>query len=736
MAQINTQGVVTPPAGVTDGGFSEAASSFGKAASTALKIGQDLEQLEIFQGQKQAIEDGQKVSGETLEVPTREGRPLDFLRVTDEAYANASEVLAIQRAETAAESHLTDLEAKYALEPKAYQEASSAWLKNYLGGDIPSDLARTVEANFMSMQKDGLARISRDRRKKDLQETENGINAKVETLQQKMDSFLRENGASGAADPAFLKMSNELRDQLMIKAGNPAFTYSEEELERDLNKVSDAMRKSVAFKAAVDLYDAAGGNEEAVDIAYEGVESIVEALSLGADDAQSMRTALRKEINAKHDLNETALAQMDEEEKRRKDFVAANLKIGIERGQASYSDIERYKEDLSGSKYAELTLQADRVRKKRLDDANADAFGEALLAGTAVINPLDTKHQKALSTYYDRNVAPELEASADPVQTAVDFVTQTNVIPTSMENSLMANLLNGEPTSQIQAVNILSKIQKEAPVAFGELPSKVRRLSGYANMLQEAGFAPENAIIRARESLFVDDTITKARQAVLTKKNLEAAVKRGAKDLKMDGFKDSLGAQGDYLLMYEAEFLATGDEDAAHYMAQQRLNYVWGESAISDKPMRYPPEKLYGVGGMSDKQNGIWIKEEFNKFLEKEDSEAFQDKDYVSLKKRAELRADNETASGDGSYAVFYKAPDLFGGEVELPLVRDGVPVRWTPNWENSAQNKRIKKEKEKTIARNRALHRKKLYGEPLPPEFFESDTPQRSTNPMTGQSF
>ena len=78
------------------------------------------------------------VSRETsLSVTKREKRRFDFLRASDEAYENAANVLAIQRAEDAADAQLDKLELDHSVDPKAYQEGAEAWIKGYVGGDIP-----------------------------------------------------------------------------------------------------------------------------------------------------------------------------------------------------------------------------------------------------------------------------------------------------------------------------------------------------------------------------------------------------------------------------------------------------------------------------------------------------------------------------------------------------------------------------------------------------------------------
>lgn len=725
MVDIRKQGTVAPPAGVNDGGHGAAASAFAGAANGAARLGAKLRQIDEEAGKQEAIRDAQGVAGEaSLSLPKREKSFMDLLRVNDEAYENVSEVLAIQRAEGAAKDKLRDLELEHGLDPKMFSDKAESWMRGYLGGDIPPDLAKTVEASVRGEMKNGLHRIAKARQKKDVQEAENGINARIETISEEMDAFLRTNGLQGANDPAFVKLQDDLRSQYEIKALNPAFAYSEAEMERDLGKVADSLNKSAAFKAVTDIYEAGGGNEASKQQAYEGIETIIDGFDLTTADAQSMRTALRKEVNAKHDLNEAGIARQDKEEKLRRDWAASHLKIGISRGEFGAADIEKHKADLSPAKYAELTIQNDKAVKKRIDDAKAASFTEGLISGRTVANPFDPKHVKAMSSYYDNTIAPQLAQSDNPEGVAVDFIKATNILPKGLENGLVGQLMNGDVLGQVRSVGIMSAIARETPVAYDQFPSKARRIASHANQLMIAGQIPENSIIRAREAQFVDDPIRNARKSQLSKNVMAKAVDRGIKELKVDGMSDNLAARSDYALLYEAEFLATGDEDAAHHIAKQRITTVWGGTDVfgEDKSMRYPPEKLYAVAGMSEKQNAAWIKEEFHKVLNGEDAEAFRFEGYTPLRKRSELVSDNQTARGDGSYAIWYETPDGFGGTAHRPLMRDGVPVRFKPEWDSSTEAGRRKAAEKKDLDRNRALHRNKVYGEPLPVGFYDEN--------------
>lgn len=717
MPRINKNGVVAPPAGVTDGGAGAIASAFGQAAQVSSNLGVRLKEYDIEQGKKEAIQDNAGLTGQdTLSVTKREKGTFDFLRFNDEAYANAANVLAIQRAEDAADTQLEQLELDHSLDPKAYQEGAEAWIKGYVGGDIPPDLAATVEASIRGKMKDGLHRVAKARQKVDIKEAESGLNARIETITEKMDAFMRDNGLEGANDPAFLKLQNDLKAQYEIKAGNPHFAYSDDEMVRDLNKTSDALKKSAAFKAVSDIYEAAGANEQSRERAFSAIEDIVDSLGLSGDDAQTTRTALRKEVNAKHDLNEAGIAAMDKEEKLRKEWAASHLKIGISRGELGAADIERYKSDLTPAKYAELTIQNDKAVKKRLDDRKSAVFTENLISGRTVANPFDAKHVKAISSYYDQKIAQDIVNSDDPGGVAVSFVQQVGVLPRGMENQFSAQLINGDPDKQIEAVGVISSISRNVPAAFEQFPEKVQRLALHANMLMEANMAPENAIIRAREAQFIDDPIRKSRKSQLSQKVMGKAVDAGLKDLKIDGLPDNPRARSDYALLYEAEFLATGDEDAAHHIAKTTMNAEWGETRVfgKDVSMKRPPEKRFGVSGLTERQNAKWIKEEFRKLLDVEDA-GFGSKELEPLHKRASLVSDNLTTRGDGSYGVYHTAPDGLGGNLTIPLMRDGVHVRFKPDWETSTEKGRRDRAQQKDFERSRAIHRNKLFGEPLP---------------------
>ena len=165
------------------------------------------------------------------------------------------------------------------------------------------------------------------------------------------------------------------------------------------------------------------------------------------------------------------------------------------------------------------------------------------------------------------------------------------------------------------------------------------------------------------------------------------------------------------------------------------IETVWGESGVggNDGTMRYPPERLHGNGNMSEKQNAKWMNEQFKTFI-KSTMGSSSDSE-IAARKSARLVSDVQTSRGDGSYLIWHKSADGFGGEQLRPLMQDGVAVRWKPDWEKSTEKGRLDRDLKREIDINRAKREKKLFGTAIPKELL----PEPATNfanPLTGRRF
>ena len=79
--------------------------------------------------------------------------------------------------------------------------------------------------------------------------------------------------------------------------------------------------------------------------------------------------------------------------------------------------------------------------------------------------------------------------------------------------------------------------------------------------------------------------------------------------------------------------------------------------------------------------------------------------------------SDIQTTRGDGSYGVWHTGSD---DEFPRPLMRDGLQVRFKPDWEKSTEKGRRQRSQDKEFERSRAIHRNKIFGEALPAGFHD----------------
>jgi hypothetical protein len=375
-------------------------------------------------------------------------------------------------------------------------------------------------------------------------------------------------------------------------------------------------------------------------------------------------------------------------------LTASNLEIDVKRGVKTYSDVEAAFEvgSITAPKRTQLTLHLDEQTKKANKEAELAGRVAAALTGQTYLDPKDSDDRKGVNAYYKRIFAPSLAKLPQEAQPSalVDFIGTVGMIPAQVERSMRTSLTSGDVGARTMAADFVARIEEKNPMLLIGFSKPERQLAEKINRLTRSGVPAKRAVEIADGALRADPAEKEVRQAKLRSERLLDTAKSVVSNELAGGFlgfgeaaiTDAL--VGEYRVLYREHYLATGDKDAAKKLSIGDLKRVWGVSSVGgdDRLMKYPPE-AYGVTSMSREDNAEWMKEQLGADLTPIDV-AIGDVQLVS---------DVMTAR-DVSRPT-WMVMHIVDGVVE-PVMLDGKPMRWNPDWNTSPMRARLIEEQEK----------------------------------------
>ena len=153
---------------------------------------------------------------------------------------------------------------------------------------------------------------------------------------------------------------------------------------------------------------------------------------------------------------------------------------------------------------------------------------------------------------------------------------------------------------------------------------------------------------------------------------------------------------GEFAMLQRDAYLRTADLEVSQKVAWDHISAVWGISAVGgpERFIKYPPER-FGLPGLDDEDDAEWMTEQLLDFVAR--SSAF-DITKGDLADRIQLVADPQTARElpEPSYVVMLRGNT---GALEPMFDADGLPLRWSSDWETSPMRQRLREEAARIVS-------------------------------------
>ncbi len=311
--------------------------------------------------------------------------------------------------------------------------------------------------------------------------------------------------------------------------------------------------------------------------------------------------------------------------------------------------------------------------------ANYDKVSLSLATGTP-LDPADkTKNGdvNAVNAYYgqvSKGWAPE-----DIQGNTLGLIKQTGIVPKSLVSTVRGTIRSGTADEAANAADLIQKIRLTSPQATKDFDSNDLSFAKQVTDMVASGTPKAKAVELALDNIYKKTDIEKETFKLSFNETKKSNKTEGWLENKIDKDIDDFWfkSQPSTTSAFTAEFdnltknyMATtgGDIEQARELAWDDVNRVWGGSDLAPQGsamMKYSPEVVYGNGyGKSD-----WIAEQF-----KEDTKGYEG---------AFVTTDAKTGREDSpTYPVMHKDES---GRI-VPLMVDGIPQRWKPDYKKTKQ--------------------------------------------------
>lgn len=382
----------------------------------------------------------------------------------------------------------------------------------------------------------------------------------------------------------------------------------------------------------------------------------------------------------------------------------SDLEIAVARGEAGLAEIEQAYNDgngwLSPAERTRLTLKADGILAEQQEEAAALGRVDEALLGRTVLDPASSDDRNAVDAHYA--LVSQRWADLPPdefAQRTAEYIDTVGIVPPSLRGRLRGAIRSGSPEQKIAAADLIDRINTSNPAALTDFEEQDIALAVTTGQLVRAGMEPPEALRQAEQAVLeADQPQREMRAARLQADKLTADYLSDLGDEFDPGVfswqPDIPEAMaGEFSRLFEAAFLNTGDEEAANRIAVQALKRTWAMTGVdgSRRLMKYAPEAVYGVLGGSDDTE--WMRNQLVAEAQSIDP---------TLEEDAILLASDSRTARDLTYPIMRR--NEFGAFV--PLLKDGAPVRWRPDWSSSEAAAEAAKEREEEIDRARAMDR------------------------------
>ena len=258
----------------------------------------------------------------------------------------------------------------------------------------------------------------------------------------------------------------------------------------------------------------------------------------------------------------------------------------------------------------------------------------------------------------------------------------------------------GSVEVKAQAADLLDRILTKKPMLASEFGKAEVALGRHIAELVRAGVPREDAVRYAEEKARMPAAERKVlEQRAATerhdKANDDFLRKKGRTDLFSHAVRDPL-FDGEFAMLQRDAYLRTDDLEVSQTVAWDHISAVWGISTVGgpERFIKYPPER-FGLPGLDDEDDAEWMTEQLLDFVAR--SSAF-DITKGDLADRIQLVADPQTARElpEPSYVVMLRGNT---GALEPMFDADGLPLRWSSDWETSPMRQRLREEAARIVS-------------------------------------
>ena len=328
------------------------------------------------------------------------------------------------------------------------------------------------------------------------------------------------------------------------------------------------------------------------------------------------------------------------------------------------------------------------VLGKQLDRDEVTNLGEELLTGSALADPFNKDHKEAINVAYEDRILPTLSElpPQERLNTIVDMVRKTSVVPDQLMSQLRGNLINGSPSQQVDSATTLKALIKEKPTLANTINDDTLARVNIIAAASKSARTPEEAVG------FID---FETAQEGTTQFKIREQKYKSAAEFDPDKLDSLFVAQpGTVPSSLEAEYYDTVrnfivgrnmEPEQAEEAAYERLKATWGITEINggtNRFQKHPPEAVYGHPDIDNK----WMTQQLRSSLTELGTVPSELVDEVFLEPIP------QTVQGRTVYSLSYVDDD---GSVVSVQNEDGSLVGWWPDITQTEDWDKLNAEKE-----------------------------------------
>jgi len=591
---------------------------------------------------------------------------------------------------------------------KIYNDSINAFLKTSKATDVQAEAiigSATITRNAGETSR--LRDIARNEKRNDLAEFKSGVTAAQNEL---MRAIRRGNPEEIAAKRLEWDMlvGGAISSEIITAEESIAFVDSvdAESVSAHLRSGFDAAEDKQAYMERNIARERANPDSP---LSVEQIDKDERWMQAGIDDTQRRLEKQAREAKKAFDQG-----QEDQ-------FNKANARIIALKDDPTSITAQEIEDMDLGDKYKNrlrLNYEA-RVGGLKAAEARAALLDDAL-AGRAVLSPGDSAHKKAMNEWYDGALDRVKQLPEDQQEQArgmliaegVARAVRVGIVPQGVKNEIVGRLVlatqeGADPVLATAAAGLLQQLN-EVPGLSAQFNPKAITVGVRINELQRIGYSPEQAVQTAAQEANVDDITKVERKAEYTAGDFD---KKATTHLQ--GMSDRVWgsdvaitstATGEFKALVQTEYRRMGDIDAAIASAEKQFNGLWAVTKVgaSSRWMKLAPEAYYAVPGQSSE----WMAEEFGNHIRSKFPDFkgdVQEEFIISSDRTTRLRTVTRKDTNSGK-SVTTREPDYpvlrrnEFGHPEAVMNEDGTPMRWSPDWDKSAANGRLKAQRERDL--------------------------------------